>query len=211
VSKFITLSKYPKARIEVGDTTITTNLREIIGLPDKIDSIEDLKDEQYIQGFCDAAEALILAMNKNVNWQSYPEALETLLDAIANNMDARTTPELKSYDDQDLDKTIEAEAHTDDRVHEVPFDAVHWFTQASDEDILALAKDGWGGDYSADQVAQWTEANGHIGLEALFGYLERVASTRKSCGFECHIVEADARPWLEKNRPEVFKQLPEEE
>src|ERR1700678_3365805 len=46
----ITLEKHPALNIEITDKAITTNLRELIGIPEEIKDIEDLKDEQYIQG-----------------------------------------------------------------------------------------------------------------------------------------------------------------
>ena len=92
---------------------------------------------------------------------------------------------------------IKAEAHSDDRVFEVDFDATRWFKQASDEQITALIGCEFGGDYPADEVAV-ESSNWVYDLQPLFDYLERV-----DCGFECHVDETDARAWLRANRPHL--------
>ena len=45
-----------------------------------------------------------------------------------------------------MDMKINAEAHNDDHVFEVPFDAFGWFEQPTDAEGRALAAYGWGGD-----------------------------------------------------------------
>jgi len=52
---------------------------------------------------------------------------------------------------------IKATVHDDEWRYDVKFDALPWFQQASDEDILNLAKVDWGGDYEADGVAEFCE------------------------------------------------------
>src|ERR1700678_1129585 len=100
----ITLEKHPALNIEITDNAITTNLRELIGIPEEIKEIEDLKDEQYIQGVADTIESLFLALFKEglelERNPAYANALQTLFDAVGNGMDGRTTPDLNSaYDD----------------------------------------------------------------------------------------------------------------
>jgi hypothetical protein len=95
---------------------------------------------------------------------------------------------------------IRAEAHTDDRVYEVDFDAADYFAQASDADILALHECGWGGDYPADYVAEFM-ATLDSDLEALFAYNARAWEG----GFECHVRDDDAMAWLKIHRVALYE------
>jgi len=95
---------------------------------------------------------------------------------------------------------IKAECHSDDHNVEVNFDATTWFKQASDKDILDLDGCGWGGDYPADEVAEFI-GNHNKRIAEMFRYLEIV----RDQGFECNVDEASARKWLKKNRPVIEK------
>jgi len=97
---------------------------------------------------------------------------------------------------------IKAEAHSDDDVFEVPFNAVLWFQQATAAEIVALADCGWGGDYPADVVAQFM-ADQITSIAEMFRYLERIHNTPRGCGFECHVDKPSAIAWLKINRPDV--------
>lgn len=105
--------------------------------------------------------------------------------------------------------TIPAEAHSDDHVISVKFDALEYFLQATAEELLLLAGCGFGGDYPADNVAQYL-AETNKSLERLFDYLEAIADapSKKDCkGFECNVEEGPAKAWLAENRPGVFALL----
>lgn len=95
--------------------------------------------------------------------------------------------------------TITAECWSDDRVYEVSFNAVEWFRQASTDDILALAKCGWRGDYPADEVALYVQHTlpHNSDLSVLFDYCAR----KHEIGFECSVDENSARHWLKIHRP----------
>ena len=98
---------------------------------------------------------------------------------------------------------ITAEAHSDDRMFEVPFDATFWFQQASDQEILKLAKCDWGGDYPADHVAEFM-ADHFPYLASMFKYI-----IRRDTGFECYVTGPEAMAWLKANKPELAKQIQE--
>lgn len=102
----------------------------------------------------------------------------------------------------DMIDMIPAEAHSDDFVFEVKFDATKWFDQANEQQLLALIACGFGGDYPADEVAIDT-AKQNEELAHLFVYLNALFGTRKSCGFECFVDEVAALLWLKKHRPYV--------
>jgi len=103
---------------------------------------------------------------------------------------------------------VPAECHSDDYVCECPFDASPWLKKAAAKDIIALADCGWGGDYAADEVAM-DMAGKDPEISFMFKYIEhKNKSVREHIGFECHVQEAEARAWLKRNRPRIYKKLP---
>jgi hypothetical protein len=112
-----------------------------------------------------------------------------------------------------MEFVIPAEAHSDDRVFEVPFDAEEWFKQASDDEILQLAQCDWGGNYPADSVAEFM-AERCPRLAKLFEYLEHIATlpTKKDvCGFECSIDDEAVMRCLRRHEPELAKKIEAED
>ncbi len=104
---------------------------------------------------------------------------------------------------------IQAEAHSDDHVIEVKFDATPYFEQADDEALLQLAECGWGGDYPGDYVAQHM-AEKVPDVAKLFEYLTAIAdvpSKKDVCGFECHVDATDAMAWIAGNRPNLHAEI----
>lgn len=105
---------------------------------------------------------------------------------------------------------IGAECHSDDWVVEVKFNALEWFKNATDEEILSLASCGWGGDYASDAVAHFMEEKDEK-VDDMFKYLKLASSQRYSPGFECNITDVYAALcWLKENRPDVLKTIHEE-
>jgi hypothetical protein len=98
--------------------------------------------------------------------------------------------------------TIQAEVHSDYRRHQVSFDALKWFEQAAEAQIVELARCGWGGDYPADEVAKFFEDEN----EAIDKLLDHCRDSDES-GFECQVDESDARVWLKEHRPQVLESL----
>lgn len=92
---------------------------------------------------------------------------------------------------------IWAECHSDDYVAEASFDAAAWFHASTDDEILALARIGWGGGYPADDVARWSE-DIYANVEKVFDYL-----LVKQCGFECSVNKDQAMAWVNANRPHL--------
>ena len=94
---------------------------------------------------------------------------------------------------------IKAETHDDNHDYEVTFDALPWFEQATDEEILALAAIEWGGDQEADQVA--------IFMEDLDENVATMFNHKKNCGFECNVDEESAMAWLKEYRPHLYEKI----
>ena len=101
--------------------------------------------------------------------------------------------------------TIPADAHSDDHAVYIKFDALAWFREVSAENILKLAKCGWGGDYPADAVVTYMQDYDE-NVKRLFSYLE----INRKVGYECHVNEESAMAWLADNRPEVHEVIQRE-
>jgi len=101
---------------------------------------------------------------------------------------------------------VPAEAHSDDRKIEIDFDAEPWFAQASDGEIEALAKIGWGGDYEADRVADHFEGGATSRLFSCLA-LEPTMPDGDTVGYECHVESDAAAAWIRANRPALAAKL----
>lgn len=101
-----------------------------------------------------------------------------------------------------LDLRIAASARSDDRRIEVDFDAVPWFDQAAELEILELSQCQWGGDYPADAVADYM-ADQNAELQKMFDYISIAGTNRDPVGFECYVDSDDARAWLNQHRPHL--------
>lgn len=96
---------------------------------------------------------------------------------------------------------VEADASTDDGAYKIVFDATEFFEKADAKDIVKLAVEGWGSNYSADYVAEFIayEASpSNQDLVEMFDY-----DQTNQVGFEVHVERATAMRWLSENRPDV--------
>lgn len=131
--------------------------------------------------------------------------LTDLSEFVGNYVDV----EEETVDKIDTDFTIPAECHSDDHSHEVDFDALPWFEQASDDEIVALAAIDWGGDQEADEVAIFCQDHNNE-LNALFNYLDKIKNKRSHkdmCGFECHVEEVPAMEWLRTHKRTAWERV----
>jgi hypothetical protein len=103
---------------------------------------------------------------------------------------------------------VAAYVHSDDYVFDATFDATPWFEQASDDEILALAKIGWKNDYEADEVARFVESER---VEVVFDYCRRKQAQGNTVGFEAEINPTSALEWLRQHRPHLSAKLEKSE
>jgi len=98
---------------------------------------------------------------------------------------------------------VKAECHDDEHACEVSFDVAPWLKKARVDQIAALARCEWGGDYPADQVAL-DMAKTVEDIKYMFKYIEaRNKVNKEHIGFECHVDEAQALAWLKAHRPKA--------
>ena len=103
--------------------------------------------------------------------------------------------------DEDEKAVIPAEVHSDDHAIEVTFNALHWFEQASDEEIQGLIDCDFGGDYPADAVSDWTR-DYDPEVAKMYEYIE-ARHPIDGIGFECQVARGDAEEWIRDNRPHL--------
>ena len=106
-----------------------------------------------------------------------------------------------------MSRTIPAEVHSDDHKVTANFDAVAYFVQASDDELVGLVDCGFGGDYPADEVAQFM-ADLDEGVERVFMYLSfEPEHFGEKVGFECHVDQRPALLWIKAHRPTAYQRL----
>lgn len=101
---------------------------------------------------------------------------------------------------------VRAEVYSDDMLYVTGFDCDAWFEQASDEDIMGLAKIGWRGDYAADTVAEFFEGKIDL-ITEMFAYCRRTQGRANPVGYEVMVFPEQARRWLRWHRPGVLALL----
>lgn len=157
--------------------------------------------------FSVGAIAALQAMSKH--WKEHlaeghnPRIISEDIDELKNQLEIMRAEIMRRIllPNEKSGPCISAEAHSDDRVFEVEFDAADWFAQASDEEITALAEIEWRGDREADEVAEYFTSNSE--LATLFDYVGK----KGNIGFECSIDPDDAMAWVKQHRPELWTTL----
>lgn len=96
-----------------------------------------------------------------------------------------------------------ARVRTDDGVVDTRFDVRPWLKDATAEEIIELAEDGWSLAESADRVAMFLEGYGEPEASKLFIYLAIARET----GFGVSVPAEAAMDWLAEVRPDVFEQV----
>ena len=87
----------------------------------------------------------------------------------------------------------------------IRFDAGPWFAQASDQEIRALAKEGWGSCCEADAVALFCE-DVDPEVDRFFDIIDGLREFDEDYGgFECYVNGDTALKWLRANRPAVLE------
>lgn len=105
-----------------------------------------------------------------------------------------------------LSPQVRATAYSDDRIFEVSLLVAQWFAQASDKEILDLARVEWANEYAADQVALHFEETNDA-MRSLLSYTRNTQGRRNPVGFECQVNGDDAIQWLKLHRPHLVGQV----
>lgn len=97
---------------------------------------------------------------------------------------------------------IRAVVVSDDKIASAEFDAVPWFRQATDDELVALAYEGWGHEDTSDAVAAFFRRS-VPDVEKVFKHVAemlRYDNRIEDAGLGCEIHENDATLWIQKNR-----------
>jgi hypothetical protein len=102
--------------------------------------------------------------------------------------------------------TIPAKIYSDDFAKYAEFDAVAWFSAASPECILNLARHGWVGEHAADEVARYPEI-ADAAVADVLAYAMYLRHGGLACRVRCSVDTVAALEWLAYHRPEVLSAL----
>lgn len=108
---------------------------------------------------------------------------------------------------------VAATVHSDDKEVDAKFDASPWFEQATEDNILDLARDQYKHEASSDVIAEFM-ADRDPKVKDVMNYVaERNVRLREAGdeaeGFGCVVDEDQALEWVEKNRPYLLPKLAE--
>lgn len=105
---------------------------------------------------------------------------------------------------------IAATAWSDDHVVEIRFDATKWFENASDLEIVELAREGWANGSTSDYVADFFR---YDETKDLFDYLEAKETVRRfdpfgeEVGYGCRVDSSAALDWVTAHRMHLLLRL----
>lgn len=180
--------------------------------------LAQLSAERAVQRLGDINEEMTSFITKSSagwNYEDIKEILETdgytiekyQIDVLVIGPQAEVKEKLTIIDQSLNEIVIAAECHSDDRAVEVDFDAEDWFKTAKDNEIIALAACGFGGDYPADYVAE-SLADVNKEIADMYSYIQ-MRSRNGTIGFECYVNETDALTWISINRSNLIPLIKE--
>jgi hypothetical protein len=102
--------------------------------------------------------------------------------------------------------TIPAKIYSDDFSKYADFDAVAWFSAASPECILNLAREGWAGEHAADEVAGYPDI-ANAAVADVLAYAMYLRHGGLACRLRCCVDTVAALEWLAYHRPDVLTAL----
>lgn len=137
---------------------------------------------------------------------------DIVLDDYDRTPDADRAPKAaETKSELDEFEPVAAEVHSDDREAKATFDAQEWFKQASDDDILNLAREDYQFEATSDAVAEFMAAKDEKVKEVMEYVATRndtlKSQNREQEGFGCSVDEAQAIDWVEKFRPHLLDKL----
>jgi hypothetical protein len=100
--------------------------------------------------------------------------------------------------------TIPARAQSADGVFEAHFDALPYFVNAEDQELMELFKGDFTGLSAAELAYSFRDSNAD--LARIFEHVER-AHDGISLGFVCVVERAPALDWITKNRPKLAERI----
>ncbi len=155
-------------------------------------------------------EAIELAL-EHTEQNGFDHKLKHWLNLHVQAVEAQTVPEPHPKGSRRR-RGIPATFRTGDGIARAEFDAAPWFQQASVEEIVNLAAEGWSGGYCGDEVAAWFDGK-DAGVTAVYRYIEATQDLpgEVDCGgSDFRAEEKHVLNWLREHRPDVATRLEEE-
>lgn len=223
----------PKEEPEMDEFQLSVGYRSLLPAlcPPEKSAIEHITEEELLriaEDHFDANLAEILRSTGDWHWkievrdvaEDLAESLsfkdqaryEHLRSALLNHYTERyrspSTQEYSTYISEHhpglLEPQVTASCYSDDHMVEVPcFDVTLWFTQASDDELRALRDEDYGGDYTADSVAEFI-ADCNPDVQAVFDHNALLPQSFELRGFECHVNEEEAEAWIARHRSHLL-------
>lgn len=180
---------------------------EIIETP-KQDSIQ-----YQVEGFVSSRSVILISKDKVLSTSTLPDELTLAAEYVECYQQALTRyQQHKQQEQQSTVTNLPAEAHSDDWVYKVDFNAARYFQTVTAAEILAVLNCDCCNDYPMDEVAQF--ASGYdTDVKELFGYIRLVNNkrTRNFMRFECSMEKQALLDWLQIHRSDVAMRLVETE
>ena len=163
------------------------------------------------EDFDETVHELANSISADINNAGMEDQLRYLIDEWGGEAVAREIERLAAEKGHatavEILSRIRADCHSDDRVYSAEFDALAWFEQADDGDILKLAREDWGDGYAADEVGMFM-ADIVPGVEKMFDYLEHYNRAHKEhIGWTCRVNKDNALTWLKAHRPHLYPSI----
>lgn len=135
-----------------------------------------------------------------------PEPVDLNADVTARARDKATESKAEYV-------PVAATVHSDDKEVDAKFDASPWFEQATEDNILDLARDQYKHEASSDVIAEFMTDRDPKVKDVMNYVAERNVRLREvgdeAEGFGCVVDEDQALEWVEKNRPYLLPKLAE--
>lgn len=140
-----------------------------------------------------------------------PTANEVLAETPAETNIVQDDPEAGITETPKTELVVSAKVSSDDREHSCTFDAEAWFKQATDDQIIDLATEHYGHDFTSDAIVIFMGKQ-LDGVKTMMDYvagLKGVPGKSDVAGYGCEVDDIQAIAWVEKNRPHLLPRLTE--
>lgn len=133
------------------------------------------------------------------------EGLSSAPPAVAENVAATDVPEEEAAPRATKLK-VSATICSDDNKCDAKFDATMWFQNATDSEILALAKCGWGGDTASDKVAEFMRTH-DANVDKVIRHAASFPDGHEFQGYEVDVEAYSAKEWIIAHKPHLIDEI----
>jgi hypothetical protein len=179
----------------------------VIDVTSADDAADPTPFDPQIDSIVDSVQDAVEVALSNHQGNGFTHKLQEQLSLRVQTVEACCVPEPLQADQT---VRIPAKFSAGDGMAVAKFDAAPWFQQASADEILALAAEGWGRGYRGDEVAAWFDGK-DVGVSQVYQYIRATQELPDAdCGgSDLSVAPEDALQWLRKHRPDLTARLEE--